>query len=534
MNRNKISVYLPLIIAGTLLVGIILGLQLSQVDKGFSLFKSKKSNTLNDVINYVNRNYVDSITKEELTGKAITGMLQSLDPHSVYITASEFHDATDPLIGSFEGIGVQFRIENDTITVITPVSGGPSEKVGIRAGDRIVTIEGKKVAGIKITNTDVLKKLKGKKGTRVKVAVFRRGVKGLIDFTISRDVIPTYSLDVAYMVNPETGYIRLSNFSATTHDETHAALKKLNTQGMKKLILDLRGNTGGYLKAAIDVADEFLPEGKLIVYTQGKHHPRDYAYSTANGLFEHGGLVILLDEWSASASEIVAGAIQDNDRGEIIGRRSFGKGLVQEQLNLDDGSAIRLTIARYYTPTGRCIQKPYKNGTEDYYNQYYHRVLETEQGNPDSLHFPDSLKYKTKAGKIVYGGGGIQPDIYVPVEKDDNLKYFNTLVNKGSLYQFAFEYTDKFRKELSRFKTPDQFDKNFNITNEILADFLEYAGKAGVKREGNDLAAADVRIRVMLKAYIGRNILDNPGFYPYLNSIDITFERAVKYLEIRK
>ena len=531
MNNKKLSVYLPVIFAVILLIGIVLGMQFGQMGHSLSLVKIKNNSKLNDVINWVNKNYVDPESKDDLREKAITGMLQSLDPHSVYIPASEFHEATDPLLGSFEGIGVQFRIESDSITVIIPVSGGPSEKVGIKAGDRIVTIDGKKVAGIKITNSDVLHRLKGKKGTTVKVGIYRRGARGLTDYTIIRDIIPTYSLDVAYMATPGIGYIRLSNFSAKTHEEIHDALKKLNSLGMKKLILDLRGNGGGYLQAAIDVADEFLPAGKLIVYTEGKHHPREYAYSTANGLFETGDLTLLLDEWSASASEIVAGAIQDNDRGEIIGRRSFGKGLVQEQLDFKDGSAIRLTVARYYTPTGRCIQKPYKNGTEDYYNQYYHRLLDTETGKPDSIHFPDSLKFKTPEGKIVYGGGGIQPDIYIPVEKDSLLKYYVTLVNKGTIYQYAFEYTDKYRKDLSLNKTFEQFDKNFRINDAIYEDFLKYADKKGIKREGKDLAASDARTKVMLKAYIGRNILDNPGFYPYLNSIDLTFHRAVDYLE---
>jgi carboxyl-terminal processing protease len=534
MNNKKLSIYLPVIFAVILLAGIVVGMQLGQMGHGFSLLKTKNDTKLNDVINYVNKNYVDPESKDALKEKAITGMLQSLDPHSVYIPASEFHEATDPLLGSFEGIGVQFRIENDSITVIIPVSGGPSEKVGIRAGDRIVTIDGKKVAGTKITNTDVLHKLKGKKGTTVKVGIYRRGVHGITDFTIVRDVIPTYSLDIAYMATPVIGYIRLSNFSAKTHEEMHSALKNLNSLGMKKLILDLRGNGGGYLQAAIDVTDEFLPSGKLIVYTEGKNHPREYAYSTSNGLFETGELTILVDEYSASASEIVAGAIQDNDRGEIIGRRSFGKGLVQEQLDFKDGSAIRLTVARYYTPTGRCIQKPYKNGTEDYYNQYYHRLLDTETGKPDSIHFPDSLKFKTPKGKVLYGGGGIQPDIYVPVEKDSLLKYYNILINKGTIYQYAFEYTDRNRKELNQNKTYEQFDRNFRISDGLYQDFVTFADKKGIKREGKDLAASDERIKVMLKAYIGRNVLDNPAFYPYLNSIDLTFHRAVNYLETGK
>jgi carboxyl-terminal processing protease len=534
MNNKKLSIYLPIIFAVILLAGIVLGMQLGQMGHGFSLAKTKNDTKLNDVINYVSNNYVDPETRELLGEKAITGMLQSLDPHSVYIPAVEFHEATDPLLGSFEGIGVQFRIEGDSITVVIPVSGGPSEKVGIRAGDRIVTIDGKKVTGIKITNNDVLHKLKGKKGTLVKVGIFRRGVHGITEYTIVRDVIPTYSLDIAYMAEPGIGYIRLSNFSAKTHDEVHDALQKLHSLGMKKLILDLRGNGGGYLQAAIDVADEFLPSGKLIVYTEGKHKPREYAYATANGLFESGTLTVLVDEYSASASEIVAGAVQDNDRGEIIGRRSFGKGLVQEQLDLKDGSAIRLTVARYYTPTGRCIQKPYKNGTEDYYNQYYHRLLDDVTGKPDTAKFPDSLKFKTPKGKIVYGGGGIQPDIYVPVENDSLLRYYFTLINKGTIYQYAFEYTDKNRKDLSVNKTYEQYDRNFRITDQAYQDFIRYADSKGIKREGKDLASSDARIKVMLKAYIGRNILDNPAFYPYLNSIDLTFHRAVNYLETGK
>ncbi len=532
MNKNKLSVYLPLILAGVLLLGIILGIQLGHVDNGFSLFKLKKSeNKLNEVINYVNQNYVDSVSKPELVDKSIKGLLNSLDPHSTFISASEFHDANDPLLGSFEGIGVQFRLENDSITVVLPVAGGPSEKLGIRAGDRIVTIDGKKVAGVKISDKDVMRKLKGKKGTKVEVGIFRRGVHGLIKYTVIRDLIPTYSLDVSYMVKPGIGFIRLNNFSATTHDEVHDALQKLNARGMKKLILDLTGNGGGYLQAAIDVADEFLPAGKLIVYTQGVNHPKEVANATGNGLFEMGELVVMIDEFSASASEIVAGAIQDNDRGEIIGRRSFGKGLVQEQMNFKDGSAIRLTVAKYYTPTGRCIQRPYKNGTEDYYNQYYHRILDTQEGNPDSIHFPDSLKFKTPKGKIVYGGGGIQPDIWVPVEKDPRLKFYNMVANKGTINQFAFEFTDRNRQKLNRFKTYEQFDKGFNLTGEDYAEFLKYAEKNGIKREAGDQSVSDARIKIMLKAFIGRNILDNIAFYPYLNSIDPTFIRSMEYLE---
>jgi len=533
MDKNKLRIYLPLIYAGIILAGILLGLELSKVGNGASLFSRHRQDKVNEVINYVKQNYVDTVSRNKLEEKAITGMLQSLDPHSVYISPSEFHDANDPLLGGFEGIGVQFRLERDSITVINPVSGGPSEKLGIKAGDRIVKIDGKNVAGVKITNNDVLRKLKGKKGTKVNVSIFRKGVKGLLDYTIIRDVIPIYSLDVSYMVEPSIGYLRLNNFSATTHDEMIKALKDMKAKGMKKLILDLRGNGGGRLQAAIDVADEFLPDGKLIVYTQGIHHARETAYATAGGLFESGELVVLIDEWSASASEIVAGAIQDNDRGTIIGRRSFGKGLVQEELDFKDGSAVRVTVARYYTPTGRCIQKSYKNGSEDYYNDYYHRVLSGEMENPDSIHFADSLKFKTPGGKTVYGGGGIMPDIYVPVGKDTLYKYFNLLANKGLIYQYAFDYTDKNRRILN-YRSYDEFNRKFQVTPSMYSDFINTTLKSGIKRVGKDLTASDVRIKVLIKAYIGRNILDNPGFYPLLNSIDETFLKAVSTLKTGK
>jgi carboxyl-terminal processing protease len=533
MDKNKLKIYLPLIYAAILLAGIVLGLELGKVGNGSSFLGRHKQDKINEVINYVRQNYVDTIGRNQLEEKAITGMLQSLDPHSVYISPNEFHDANDPLLGGFEGIGVQFRLERDSITVINPVSGGPSEKLGIKAGDRIVKIDGKNVAGVKITNNDVLRKLKGKKGTKVNVSIFRKGVKGLLDYTITRDVIPLYSLDVAYMVDPIIGYIRLNNFSATTHDEFTKALRDLNSKGMKKLILDLRGNGGGRLQAAIDVADEFLPDGKLIVYTKGAHHSRETAYATAGGLFETGELVVLIDEWSASASEIVAGAIQDNDRGTIVGRRSFGKGLVQEELDFKDGSAVRVTVARYYTPTGRCIQKSYKNGTEEYYNDYYHRILSGEMENPDSIHFADSLKFKTPKGKTVYGGGGIMPDVYVSVGKDTTYKYFNLLANKGLVYQFAFDYTDKNRRNLN-YRSFDEFNRKFEITGPIYSDFINSTLKAGIKREGKDLTASDTRIKVLIKAYIGRNILDNPGFYPLYNSIDDTFLKAVSTIKSGK
>jgi carboxyl-terminal processing protease len=530
MEGRKTNPYLPVLYASLVVAGLVLGMFLQNFTGGIFPQAGRKADKLNEVIRFISKNYVDTIGRDALIEKSIDGLLLQLDPHSVYITAAEFHDMNDPLLGSFEGIGVEFRIENDTVTVINPVSGGPSEKIGIRAGDRIVKINGAPFTGKKITNNDVMRKLKGEKGTEVKVSVYRRGVKGLLDFNITRDVIPTYSLDIAYMVTPDIGYIRLSNFSATTYEEFDKALADLKSKGMKKLILDLQGNGGGYLQAAADVANEFLKNDELIVYTEGKHRSKEYFKADQNGLFKEGKLVVLIDEWSASASEIVAGAIQDNDRGTLIGRRSFGKGLVQEQVNFKDGSALRLTVARYYTPTGRCIQKPYDKGTEDYYNEYYHRMANGELEHPDSTKMPDSLKFKTPGGKVVYGGGGIFPDVFVPVEKVDKMKLYVNLINKGIIYQFAFDYTDKHRTELNRIRTFNEFDKSFHVTPEMMNDLFAYAETKGVKREPGDNSLSEERIKVMVKAYVGRNVLDNEGFYPYLNTIDPVFNKAVEYL----
>ncbi len=533
MENRRFNPYLPIWFALVLIGGIVLGIFLGTRTSNIVPF-TKGSDKVREVIEYVHENYVDTLRTKAVEEKAINGLLERLDPHSVYISADEFHEANDPLLGSFEGIGVQFRIENDTVVVITPVSGGPSEKLGIRAGDRIVLVDGKKIAGVKITNNDVMRKLKGPKGTEVNVKIFRRGAAGLLDFTIERDVIPTYSMDIAYMVEPGVGYIRLSNFAATTSEEVHNALETLITSGMKKLILDLRGNGGGYLNQAVDLADEFLPSGTLIVYTQGMHHKKDVARATREGLFEQGELVVMVDDWSASASEIVAGALQDNDRATIVGRRSFGKGLVQEQLNFKDGSAVRLTVARYYTPTGRCIQKSYKDGVEVYNNDHMQRYLNGELENPDSIRFADSLKFRTPKGKIVYGGGGIMPDVFTPLERDSALIYYNLSINKGLVYQWAFDYTDRNRPQLQRFRDVDKFDQGFRITDAMYQDYIRYAEKKGVKRQGKDLAKSDKHVKVMLKAYIGRNLLDNEGFYPIMNTIDPAFLKAVETVKTVK
>jgi carboxyl-terminal processing protease len=527
-------VYFPILLAFTLIAGIYLGSRLIRVSlvnqRPISILQPTRYHKVNDVIQYILQDYVDPVERNLLEKEAIAGMLQNLDPHSQFISAEEFADVNDPLLGAFEGIGIQFRMERDSCTVIQTIVGGPSERAGLLAGDRIVRVDDSLVAGVNMSDKDMVRMLKGEKGSKVKVSVYRRGVAGLIDMIIIRDVIPTYSIDIAYMVNDSVGYIKLSKFSATTHHELLTALKKLKELGMQKLLFDLRGNSGGYLQTAIKVADEFLEQRQLIVYTEGHNRPRQVAYSTGKGTFINKPLMILIDEASASASEIIAGSIQDNDRGLVAGRRSFGKGLVQEQLNLQDGSAIRLTVARYFTPTGRSIQKPYDNGAEDYYHDYYNRIVSGELDDPESVEFDDSLKFVTPGGRIVYGGGGIMPDIYVTIERDETLKYYNKVANQGLIYQFAFDYTDALRTNLGRFSRVDEFIDDFKISDAVFNDFVSFAENQGVKSDRINILQSKERIRHILKAFIARNIFDDEGFYPIYLQTDKTFLEAKKVL----
>ncbi|GAB1404330.1 hypothetical protein MASR1M74_15090 [Lentimicrobium sp.] len=387
----------------------------------------------------------------------------------------------------------------------------------------------KTYCGVNISNNEVMHLLKGERGTRVNVSVFRRGYTSLIPFVITRDVIPTYSVDIAFMPEPGIGYIKLSKFSATTPDEFRQALIKLLDKGMQKLVLDLRGNAGGYLHAAIEVADEFLNNGQLIVYTEGAHRPRQTAYATNKGNFQKGELVVLIDEGSASSSEIVAGAVQDNDRATIIGRRSFGKGLVQEQLSLPDGSAIRLTVARYYTPTGRSIQKPYSMGhADEYMNELMDRMVNGEYQHADSVHFNDSLKYTTPGGKAVYGGGGIMPDIYVPLATNEHYKYLNEILSRGLIYQFTFEYTDANRTQLRLYNNAENFDRSFKVTPELFEKFIRFVEEKGVKRNAEGIAFNKAEIENLIKALIGRNIYNDEGFYPIYLRTDKVFLKALE------
>ncbi|UCH15205.1 MAG: S41 family peptidase, partial [Bacteroidales bacterium] len=398
------------------------------------------------ILEWIDRYYVDSVDQKELVEDAIIEMLKELDPHSSYLTKKEARETNEPLQGNFEGIGISFSILYDTIFVISPISGGPSEKVGIQAGDRIVKVEGKNVAGIGITNEDVFRLLRGEKNTKVTISILRRNVDELLDFTIIRDKIPIYSIDASYKVKDNIGYIKINRFSLTTITEFREAVEKLKTQNVNDLILDLSGNGGGYLDVAIKLADQFLDDEKLIVYTEGMNNPRREYLSTSKGVFETGNILIIIDEGSASASEIVSGAVQDWDRGIIIGRRSFGKGLVQRPLPLPDSSMVRLTVARYYTPTGRLIQKPYDMSKSEYDNDIINRYNNGELSHADSIHFPDSLKYNTlENSRIVYGGGGIMPDFFVPIDTSFYSDYYRDLMRRGILNRFTLKYIDNNR-----------------------------------------------------------------------------------------
>ena len=493
---------------------------------------SKTTLKFERALDYVERLYVDSVESEKLVEEAIRGLLEKLDPHSYYITKKEFEDMNAPLKGNFEGVGIRFQIMQDTILVVNPVPGGPSEKVGIRAGDKFVEIDDKPVAGMGIKNSDVRDLLLGSKGTKVTVKIKRRGINDLLTFVITRDKIPIHSVDAAYMVTPTIGYIKLNNFSATSLSEFKTAMKDLKSKGMRDLVMDLQGNGGGYLNTAIELCDEFLDADKLIVYTEGRSYPKEEYRSHQSGTFEKGRLVVLIDESSASASEILSGAIQDWDRGLIVGRRSFGKGLVQKQLSLPDGSAMRLTTQRYYTPAGRCIQKPYDEGKEAYQKEKYSRYESGEAFHIDSIKVPDSLKYQTLVKKrTVYGGGGVIPDVFVSLDTSSTSEYWNRLVRKGIMNQFALNYVDKNREELLRmYPSLEAYKKDFDPAY-VLQEMIAYAEKEGVAYNEVDYQKAKRAIDLRLKANIAQNLWDYPSFYQIINDLNDALQKAVEALE---
>lgn len=480
--------------------------------------------------------YVDSTNISDLTEKAIVSLLLELDPHSVYISKDEVERMNEPLQANFEGIGITFNILKDTLLVLSTVPGGPSEKVGLLAGDRIITIDGKNVAGVGLKNDDVMKMLRGEKGTKVDLQVQRRTSSQLLDFTIIRDKIPIYSLDTFYMIDKETGYIKLNRFSASTIEEFKTAMDGLKKSNVKNLILDLRGNGGGFLKAAIDLADEFLPNYKLVVYTEGINNPKREYKATTQGMFEDGKLIVLVNEGSASASEIVAGAVQDWDRGIIIGRRTFGKGLVQQPFYLTDGSMVRLTTAHYYTPTGRAIQKPYNNGINEYRNDYQRRLEHGEMFHADSISFPDSLKFRTLInGRTVYGGGGIMPDIFVSMDTSMMYRYYNRLQRNGILNNFVLDYVDKNREKLKKqFPDFEAFIKKFHITADIIEAVVATGEKEGIERDQESIDFTTNIMKKEMKALVARDLFTRDHFFQIFNQDDKTILKALEVLKNQK
>lgn len=528
-NNTKRSVILPVVAAFALAAGIFIGIYLpgkesSPQQAGFRARNDK----INSILNIIESDYVDTVNRAELVEAAIPAILKKLDPHSVYIPAKDLQRANEPLQGNFDGIGISFNMLTDTILVISTIPGGPSEKVGLMAGDKIIYVNDSLVAGRNMSDETVMGMLKGPRGTVVKIKLLRNGISELIPFDITRDKIPIASVDVSYMTNDKTGYIKINNFAMTTYDEFLKNIRELKSKGMQSLILDLRENSGGVMEAAIKIADEFLKEGQMIVYTLGRSQPRNEARATDHGEFETGDLVLLIDEWSASASEILAGAIQDNDRGTIIGRRSFGKGLVQEPVPFTDGSGMRLTIARYYTPTGRSIQKPYTNGFDEYFDDLNSRFERGEFAVSDSIHFADSLKFTTPGGKTVFGGGGIMPDIFVPVDTTGRSSYF--IAVRPLIYRFALKYTETNRETLKKYTEVGEMEK-FLDRQALLDQFIRFAEQNGVKRDNEGLKLSGEVIYIQLKAYIARNILDNKGFYPIWKGLDTTLKYAIDYLE---
>lgn len=485
---------------------------------------------LGRTLNLIDDYYVDSTNISKITEKVIIGMLRDLDPHSTYISAEDVKEANQPLLGNFEGIGISFNILHDTILVIEPISGGPSEKVGLLAGDRIVTINGEKVAGIRITTTGVRNRLMGPKGTVVNLGVSRKGERQILDYTIVRDKIPINSLDAAYMLDKETGYVKLNKFAATTNKEFTDALQSLKKNNMKNLVIDLRNNGGGYMAAATDLANHFFRDQKLLVYLIGRKYPRRDYQSSGSGDLASERVVVLTDEGSASASEIFAGAIQDWDRGIIIGRRTFGKGLVQNPFYLTDGSMIRLTIARYFTPTGRSIQAPYDEGYEKYMSSFYSRYSNGELISADSIHMPDSLRFKTLVNKrTVYGGGGIMPDVFMAVDTTNYSDYYRALVRRDVFRSFILEYTDRNRAKItSRYSSFDEFRERFQFSTEEIRDFIKRGEEMGVKYVDNQYNRSKEEMLLVLKALVASNIWQVNEYYRIINDSDPVIERALE------
>ena len=534
MESNKRTRYIPIIIAASIVLGIFIGTfysnRFAEGNSGPGMI-NLNANKLTGLLRIINDQYVDTVNMGQLIEDAMPEILGELDPHSSYIPAKDLQAVNDDLRGSFSGIGVQFTIQQDTIHISDVIPGGPSEKVGIMPGDRIVEIDDSAFVGKIVTNNESMKRLKGPKGSEVKLGVYRQGEKELLHFTIIRGDIPVKSLDAAYLINDKYGYSKINKFGEATYPEMLIALAQLHQQQCEGMIIDLRGNTGGYMGAAIQMVNEFLPKGRLIVYTQGRNVPRENYPSNGTGSSQQLPVIVLLDEGSASASEIFAGAIQDNDRGTIIGRRSFGKGLVQQPIEFNDGSAIRLTIARYYTPSGRCIQKPYKKGHDEQYElDILKRYEHGEFFSQDSIKQDESHIYYTSLGRPVYGGGGIMPDIFVPQDTTGVSSYFNAAMNRGLTIQFSFQYTDKNRQTLQQYETWDELLKYLKKQN-ILEKFANFAETKGLKRRNLQMYKSKELFNRNLYGNIIYNMLNMEEYLKFLNQSDKTVQKALEVLE---
>lgn len=530
IQNTKAQIRLPLFLSIAIAAGIFIGANMTSSTKGASDL-AKSLHKFREILNYVDNNYVDEVETEDLVEKAITDMLEELDPHTAYIPKEEQEYSRSQLEGNFDGIGIEYNIFRDTIYVVAPLSGGPSERVGLLTGDKIIKVDDENVAGIGIKTRGVLDRLRGPKGTQVTVSILRKNNDDLLDFDIIRDKIPQFSVDASYMIDNEIGYIKVNRFTATTYDEFKSALDKLDEQGLQKLILDLTGNPGGYMSMAIQMADEFLPGDPMIVFTKGKEFRYNQEHRAGSaGLFEDRPLIVLIDEGSASASEIVSGAIQDNDRGLVVGRRSFGKGLVQMPIDLSDGSELRLTISRYYTPSGRSIQRSYEGGKDDYYSDIYNRYSSGELYNADSIHQNDTLKYQTAKGRTVYGGGGIMPDYFIPMDTAGNSTYLNKLFTTNAIREYSLTYSDNNRAKLES----DGFDKyfeDFEVTEKMLKDLVVVAEESGLVYNDKQFKHSKDLIKLYLKAQIARGVWNNDGFYPVYNQSNEIYMQAIQLFD---
>jgi carboxyl-terminal processing protease len=528
VKNNRYQVALPLVLAAGLAAGVLIGANLLSSAPGAG--RGGELEKFAEVLSLIRKEHVDTAGEKELVEEAIRQMLSKLDPHSAYISAAERVEANEDLQGGFEGIGIEFNIFHDTLVVVSALSGGPSEAVGLRPGDKIVSVNGEGIAGVGLSNRQVMRLLKGPKGTEVNIGVARKNVKGIIAFTIVRDKIPQASVDAYYLIDDRTGYIKVSRFAQKTFEEFSIALDDLKQRGMQRLILDLQNNPGGYMNQAIDMADAFLPKGRKVVFTKAKDRRyNSEAFSTSRGSFETGDVIVLVNEGSASASEIVAGALQDNDRALIVGRRTFGKGLVQSPFELSDGSELRLTISRYYTPSGRSIQKPYGNGSQ-YSQEIAQRFQKGEFFHADSIRFSDSLKYRTEKGRTVYGGGGIMPDYFVPFDTAHASRYLSALYNSNSVAEFAFNYAEENKDALEKMGK-EAFRKRFSVTDAMLNQLARTGQQNKVSPQPAEMARHRAVFQVHLKAQIARRIWGNAGFYPIFNETNEVLQQAIRLFQ---